>query len=108
MIENGWVLAVDRGEADPAVNHWADDRDDDLIIDFGYDADICHAALAAKLGVEDGEYDVDAMQAVFESLPESRKASSTYTQPEVLEDYIDGSTLEDSFCEWWCNRYSRE
>lgn len=103
MIEHAWVLAADEYGQD--VNHWAEDRDDDLIVDFGLDKDICHEALASALGV-DGDYDEDAMHNAFLALPVSRKASSLFTQPELLETYIESTGRSEDFNLWYEERYS--
>ena len=101
MLENAWVLTVDR-DIDYGVDHWADDRDSDTVLGFGYnDQDRLAAALAEYLGVE-GKYDTEAMAQMFCSLPE---ASGAVNQTDLLEAYIERHGLQKDFNAWWGEYY---
>ena len=72
------------------LDSWADE-----VLDFLYDRELCAKAMAWKLGVK-GEYDVDMMQNVFESLPVF-KNSKGLSQKEIAVDYIKFFGLEEQF-----------
>ena len=85
-------------------NHWRDDRDAELILDFGYDKDICHKALAETLEIE-GDYNEETMHDVFTNLPEDKPAL-TLAQRQLLEKYIEARpALQVTFDAWWECRY---
>lgn len=89
-----------------AFNHWRDDRDGELILDYGYDKGLCHAALAEALEIK-GEYNEELMQDAFAELPED-KPNLTFAQRQLLESYITAHpALQTGFDIWWEVRYGQ-
>ena len=100
MIENGMVLAMERGEAERVGGHWYRDRDDEIVLEFAYeDMEMCRDALVEHLGIT-GEYNKEAMTEMFYDM------LSEDDQIAILSSYVSNHRLmEEHFDEWYNDRY---
>ena len=103
MIENGMVLAMERGEAERVGGHWYRDRNDEMVLEFAYtDEQMCRDALAEHLGIK-GVYNKEAMTELFYS------SLSEDDQIAILSTYINSDRLtEEHFNEWFNETYRDE
>lgn len=96
-VENGW-LYEDR--MDHHVNHWDEDRSDELIMQFA-DDDMAVEAMKWWLRLWKG-WDEDRLLELFEELSENK-------QCEILEEYIDShDEVIAEFDDWWRMRYQSD
>jgi len=96
MLENGMVVEAEKYDYMCKPDHWADDRDGDLLQDF-CDEDMAVEIVKEWLDVE--ECDEDRALVVFEMFP-------AHKQEELIEEHIERHELQKEFNEWYENRYA--
>ena len=99
MIENPWIAEQEREDAEWAEwdrrhNHWEHDADKELVLDFAYDKEIMHKALALYLNADETEIEFENAERVFGYLPE-------YLQYAMVLDYIEWTHMQNDFNEWF-------
>ena len=82
-------------------NHWENDRDPDIVIDFADDEMVLNG-MKHWLGIDEStDVDEEHMQTAFEGLRYG-------TQVTVLEEYIEYEGLTKDFNEWYSAKYDSD